>query len=135
MSGEATKLSGPDLQKDGASIEGVADGAAIVGHAMGEKVMVVRRGDRFHAIGATCTHYGGPLDEGRIDGDQARCPWHHACFDLRTGEAIDAPALLPVACFDVETRGQKLFVLGKKEAASPRAACSSRRGSRWPTTR
>src|SRR5262249_24624934 len=85
------------------------------GHANGEAVLLVRRGDDFLAIGATCTHYGGPLAEGRIDGDEVRCPWHHACFSLRTGEALRAPALSPVACWTVERRNEKVLVTGKRE--------------------
>src|SRR5262249_56034256 len=86
-----------------------------VGHGKGEAVLLVRRGDEFLAIGATCTHYGGPLAEGLIDGDEVRCPWHHACFSLRTGEAIRAPALSPVACWTVERRNEKILVTGKRE--------------------
>src|SRR5262249_53507827 len=70
----------------------------------------------FFAIGATCTHYSGPLAEGLMVDDTVRCPWHHACFSLRTGEALHAPALSPVSCWAVERRDGKLFATGKKEA-------------------
>ena len=92
------KPTGPDF---GAGVDAstLRDGKPVLGHANGEAVLLVRRGDEFLAIGATCTHYGGPLAEGLIDGDEVRCPWHHACFSLRTGEALRAPALSPVACW------------------------------------
>ena len=99
-----TELTGPDL-KQGISIDELADGAMLGGHADGEAVLLVRRGGDIHAIGATCTHYGGPLAEGLVEGDTVRCPWHHACFSLRTGEALRAPALNPIACWRVERAG------------------------------
>src|SRR5206468_12476642 len=64
---------------------------------------------------APCTHYGGPLAEGLIVGDTVRCPWHHACFSLRSGEALRAPALNPVACWRVERRGDRIVVGDKLE--------------------
>src|SRR5215471_18526778 len=103
MSGGEQKLEGPDLTA-GIDASDVKEGAFLSGHAHGEPVIVARHGTAFFAVGASCTHYGGHLAEGLIVGETVRCPLHHACFSLRTGEAIRAPALNPVACFDVEQR-------------------------------
>ena len=101
MSEEKTKLNGPDLTQ-GVELSTVPDGTMLLGHARGEPVLLVRRGDELFAIGAICTHYGAPLEQGLLVGDTVRCPWHHACFSLRTGEAFRAPALDPVSCWRVE---------------------------------
>ncbi|HEY3592258.1 MAG TPA: FAD-dependent oxidoreductase, partial [Polyangiaceae bacterium] len=85
-------------------------------HADGEAIVVVRQGQEIFAVGATCTHYSGPLAEGLVSGETLRCPLHHACFSLRTGEALAAPALNPIPCWSVERRDGKVFLLGKKEA-------------------
>ena len=78
----------------------LVEGAPVVGEIDGEKVVVVRSGGQVHAVSATCTHYGGPLVEGLVEGGRVHCPWHHACFDLATGKA-HGPALAPIACYDV----------------------------------
>jgi NADPH-dependent 2,4-dienoyl-CoA reductase/sulfur reductase-like enzyme/nitrite reductase/ring-hydroxylating ferredoxin subunit len=113
MGGDAQKLEGPDLA-EGIEPDAVPEGGALVGHAHGEAVLLVRRGAEVFAVGAKCTHYGGPLGEGLVVGDEVRCPWHHAAFSLHTGAAVRAPALDPIACFDVATRGGKLVVTGKR---------------------
>ena len=101
MSEEEVKLSGPDLTQ-GVELSMIPEGTMLLGHAQGEPVLLARRGDEVFAIGAICTHYGAPLEQGLLDGDTVRCQWHHACFSLRTGEALRAPALNPVSHWRVE---------------------------------
>ncbi len=105
----------PDL-KNGIAANSLEDGGKLVGMVGEEEVLLVRRGGEFVAIGAHCTHYHGPLVDGLIVGDEVRCPWHHACFNLRTGEALRAPALDPIQCWRVEKSGDKVFVREKIEA-------------------
>src|SRR6516162_11514184 len=97
MAAEQSKPKGPDLAR-GVPLADVADGHMLAGHVGDDAVLLARRGDEFFAIGATCSHYGGPLADGLLVDDTVRCPWHHACFNLRTGEVLHAPALSPVAC-------------------------------------
>jgi NADPH-dependent 2,4-dienoyl-CoA reductase/sulfur reductase-like enzyme/nitrite reductase/ring-hydroxylating ferredoxin subunit len=115
---EAPQLSGPDLSQ-GVPLSEVPEDGQLLGHSGGEAVLVVRRGEEIFAIGATCTHYGGPLAEGLVVGDTVRCPWHHACFSLRTGEPVRPPALNPVACYKVEREGDRI-VVREKAAPAPR---------------
>src|ERR1700742_2335428 len=117
MSGE-TETKGPDL-KAGIDAAELPEGGQVSGQVDGEAVLLVRQGGEDFAIGATCTRYGGPLAEGLVVGDTVRCPWHHACFSLRTGEALRAPALTPVACYRVERQGERIFVRGKLPATAP----------------
>jgi NADPH-dependent 2,4-dienoyl-CoA reductase/sulfur reductase-like enzyme/nitrite reductase/ring-hydroxylating ferredoxin subunit len=86
----------------------------LLGHVQGEPVILVRRGSDVFAIGATCSHYGGPLADGLVVDDTVRCPWHHACFSLRTGEALGAPALSSVSGYEVVQRAGQVFVTGKR---------------------
>ena len=124
---EPAKPSGPDLRA-GIPESALADGCMLAGHVADEAVLIARRGQEVFAIGATCTHYGGPLPEGLIVGETVRCPWHHACFSLRTGEALAAPALSPVPCWRVQRREGRLFVMerapekGARGSSPPSAA-------------
>lgn len=119
MSSQEQQLSGPDL-KNGIVATEISDGGMLLGHVDGEAVLLAKHGGELFAIGATCTHYNGPLAEGLMVDDTVRCPWHHACFSLRTGEALRAPALNPVPCFRVEESGGKIFVRDKHEASPKR---------------
>ena len=109
---------GPDLAQGVAESE-LADGAMVAGHVGGEPVLLVRRGDECFAVGATCTHYGAPLADGLLVGDSVRCPWHHAAFCLRTGQALRAPALSPLQCWQVERRDGRIHVSGKSPPPQP----------------
>ena len=102
----------------GIAIQELADGAIIRGRAGGEEALLVRRGEDDFAIGAACTHYHAPLANGLIVGDTVRCPMHHACFSLRTGEALCAPALHPIAAWRVERVLDKIFVREKLKPPS-----------------
>src|SRR6516162_879299 len=131
MAAEQSKAKGPDLAQ-GVPLSDVAEGGMIGGHVGDDAVLLVRRGDELFAIGATCSHYGGPLAEGLIVGDTVRCPWHHACFSLRTGEAVAAPAFNPMPCWRVEERNGSVFVREKIEPAGERAAGKARGSSAKP---
>src|ERR1051325_2367398 len=104
--GGTTTLTGPDFGA-GVPADSIKPGEKLVGHAAGDSVLLVRVGAEYVAVGSSCTHYGGPLGEGVVVGDTVRCPWHHACFSVRTGEALCAPALNPVARWHVVIREEK----------------------------
>src|SRR6266699_3882846 len=127
MAEASSELEGQDFQK-GCDSNDVAEGKMLLGHAFVEAVLVARRGDELFAIGATCTHYGGPLAKGLMVDCTVRCPWHHARFDLRTGEAIGAPALSDTPCWNIDKRGNRFFVTGKidkKTARKPKSSPAS----------
>ncbi len=121
MSDEKTTLDGPDLAK-GVALSTVVDGTMLLGHAHGEPVLLARRGVELFAIGALCTHYGAPLADGLLAGDTVRCPWHHACFSLRTGEALRPPALNSVSCWRVEQRDGTVYVREKLKDVARQSA-------------
>ncbi len=112
---------GPDLEA-GVPLGDLPEGGPFVGHARGEPVLLVRRGGEVLAVGAACTHYGAPLAEGLVVGETIRCPWHHACFSLRTGEALAAPALNALPRWAVEVHDGRVRVTAVEDAPplSPR---------------
>jgi apoptosis-inducing factor 3 len=124
MGGEQSKPTGPDLAA-GVAVDDVPDGGMLGGHVGEEAVLLARHGGQFFAIGATCSHYGGPLAEGLIVGDTVRCPWHHAHFSLETGEAVGAPAFNPMPCWRAERRDGMVFVRDKIAPADRRGRAAS----------
>src|SRR4051794_4032128 len=117
MAEQAAGPSGPDLAQGVSSSE--FTGETLLGHVGDQDVLLVRSGSEIFAIDAHCSHYHGPLAEGLVVGETIRCPWHHACFDLRTGEATRAPALTALAVWQVEHEGDRIFVRRKREQPKP----------------
>jgi apoptosis-inducing factor 3 len=118
---------GPDLQQ-GIDVSTVADGAMIAGHVGEDAVVLVRKGDAFFALDAFCSHYGAPLADGVVVGETLRCPWHHACFNLRTGSAVAAPAMRPLRVFSTVREGDVVRV--KSDARLVPAQAMNRAGGR-----
>jgi NADPH-dependent 2,4-dienoyl-CoA reductase/sulfur reductase-like enzyme/nitrite reductase/ring-hydroxylating ferredoxin subunit len=108
----------PDLAL-GIALDALADGGKLVGHVGDHEVLLIRSGNEIFAVGALCTHYHAPLIDGLVVGDSVHCPWHHARFDLRTGQAICAPAFDALRRWPVEQRDGKIFVHQRSETASP----------------
>jgi len=117
MAQDQAEPSSLDLTQ-GIALAELADGGKRVGRVGDEEVLLVRRGTEVFAVGAYCTHYHGSLVDGLVVGDTVRCPWHHACFDLRTGDAVRAPALSPIACWSVEQHDGNIFVREKRKQAA-----------------
>lgn len=118
-----TTPSGPDLAK-GVPLASVPAAGVLAGHVDGNPVLLVRMDDGIHAVSGVCTHYGAPLADGLVVDDEIRCPWHHACFSLRTGAALRAPAFAALATWRVEVVGETVFVRGEETAVRPSRPCA-----------
>ena len=118
---EDSGSSGPDFN-DGFTFADIPDGGQVLGRVDTEAAILARRGDEVFAVGAECSHYHGPLADGLIVGDTVRCPWHHACFSLRTGEAVRAPALDPISCWRTDRVGDLVYTREKLTAPTPQAS-------------
>src|SRR6185437_17152045 len=120
MTAESPQPSGPDLGQ-GIALDELAAGVPVFGRVGDQAALLVRLGGDVMAVAATCTHYGGPLADGIVVGETIRCPWHHACFSLRTGAMLRPPALDGLARWRVEQRDGMAFV-GEPLPAEPRSA-------------
>jgi NADPH-dependent 2,4-dienoyl-CoA reductase/sulfur reductase-like enzyme/nitrite reductase/ring-hydroxylating ferredoxin subunit len=118
--GADTQLTGPDLRA-GVDVATLRDGEPLLGQVDDNAVVLVRAADEFFAVGATCTHWSGPLADGIVTGEQIRCPWHHACFSLRTGEVLSPPALAALPRWRTSVREGRVYVEEKLDYAGMRA--------------
>ena len=118
MAEQQTSLIGPDLTQ-GVALADLVNGR-LLGHVGDHEILLVQADSELFAIGAHCSHYHAPLADGVVVGKTVRCPWHHACFDLRSGEALRPPALSPVECWEVEQRDGRIFVREKQEQPKQR---------------
>jgi 3-phenylpropionate/trans-cinnamate dioxygenase ferredoxin reductase subunit len=109
MSDVETPETTPDFSQ-GVAVADIPDDGMLVGHVGDEAVLLVKRGGVTYAIGATCSHYGGPLADGILVGDTVRCPWHHACFNLKNGASVRPPALKDLASWRVEETNGTVYV-------------------------
>ena len=73
-------------------------------------ILLVRRGGRLFAMAETCSHFSGPLSEGKLDGDSIVCPWHNSRFALEDGRVLDGPAVHPQPCLDARVRDGQIEV-------------------------
>jgi NADPH-dependent 2,4-dienoyl-CoA reductase/sulfur reductase-like enzyme/nitrite reductase/ring-hydroxylating ferredoxin subunit len=124
MAEDQSKPAGPDLTQ-GITLDALPDGGKLVGHVGEAEVLLARVGAEIFAIDALCSHYHGPLAEGLVVDGTVRCPWHHACFDLRTGEAVRAPAFDSLACWSVEQRDGLVFVRERRAAPKTRVGLTA----------
>ena len=110
---------GPELTQ-GVPFADIPDGGILVGQAAGEPVLLVRRGNDVWAVAAACGHWGAPLADGIVVDSQIRCPWHHAWFDCRTGEAVGPPSPRDITTWEVSRDGDRVRVGAKRKPAAPR---------------
>jgi nitrite reductase/ring-hydroxylating ferredoxin subunit/uncharacterized membrane protein len=105
----------PTKWTDVAAVRGLVDGKPRRVEVGGTPVLLLRQGDRIRAIGATCPHLGGPLDEGAIEGDSVTCPWHGSVFSLDEGALIHGPAMMPVAAYEVRVQDGRIAIRANAE--------------------
>lgn len=118
MTEPASLPPGPDLAR-GILLSDLVEGGIVTGHVGRKPALLVNQAGELFSIGSTCTHYGAPLANGLLVNDTIRCPWHHACFSLRTGQVLRQPALSDLKCWRVGRRDGRAFVREMLPVAQP----------------
>ena len=122
--GRAAEASGPDFSQ-GVGLADIPEHGMLAGHVGDEPVLLSRFDGELFAVGGACTHYGAQLGGGLAEGETVRCPLHHACFSLRTGAALRAPAFEGLGRWRVEVEGPLAFVRGKEPRPARPASIAS----------
>src|SRR3982751_3179096 len=91
------------------------------------KILLARVGGRIHAVGAHCPHYGAPLAEGVLHGERIVCPWHHACFNVTTGDLLEPPAFDALPCYEVKIENDQISVVLPDDAPDRRTPAMTKR--------
>jgi nitrite reductase/ring-hydroxylating ferredoxin subunit/uncharacterized membrane protein len=102
--------------KDVAALDDLTEGKPKRVRAGSAPVLLLRQGDHIRAIGAVCTHLGGPLDKGSIEGTEVTCPWHASVFSLVDGRVLHGPATAPVSAYVVRVVDGKVSIRANAEA-------------------
>jgi nitrite reductase/ring-hydroxylating ferredoxin subunit/uncharacterized membrane protein len=110
----ATRDTGPGTFTPVLAAQELAEGQMRQVEVEGTPILLAQHHGQVYALGETCSHFGGPLSEGTLEGGQVRCPWHGSCFALAEGRVVDGPATYPQPWF--ETRIQN----GQIEIRTPR---------------
>ena len=93
-----------------AQIDEIAEGRVKAVEAKGHRLVVARVQDQYLAVQDLCTHDDGPLGEGELFGELIECPRHGARFDVKTGQAVTLPAVIPVKTYPVKVTGNEILV-------------------------
>lgn len=95
--------------------------------AEGKEILLARVNGNFHAVGAHCTHYGAPLVEGVLNGERLVCPWHHACFNITTGDLQEPPAFDALPRYEVKIENDQVVVRVPDDASDRRTPLMAKR--------
>jgi nitrite reductase/ring-hydroxylating ferredoxin subunit len=88
----------------------IPDGSGKCVEVAGRRVALFNLDGTFFAIDDECTHSGGPLCEGTIEGEEIECPWHMGRFNIKTGAVVDPPPMDDLGTYNVRLSGEDLEV-------------------------
>nr|DBA34222.1 TPA: hypothetical protein GDO54_001802 [Pyxicephalus adspersus] len=94
----------------------IKDGEMREFEVLGSSILLVKSNGTFSAVGNKCSHYGAPLSKGSLAGDRVRCPWHGACFNVKTGDIEEFPGLDSLPCFTVKVENGSVHIVTSKKA-------------------